>query len=94
MVRLSACLKAVTALTVEMTHKQSDRLISTETEITDCGTFTDSRGTLQSLHPHQPNIACRYSIRPPGDNSTSRFIQIRVSDNFDSLGLTVPCFRY
>ena len=33
MVRLSACLKAVTALTVEMTHKQSDRLISTETGI-------------------------------------------------------------
>ena len=33
MVRLSACLKAVTALTVEMTHKQPDRLISTESGI-------------------------------------------------------------
>ena len=30
MVRLSACLKAVTALTVEMTHKEQNRFIPTE----------------------------------------------------------------
>ena len=39
MVRLSACLKAVTALTVEMTHKEQNRFIPTES-----GTFIEING--------------------------------------------------
>ena len=39
MVRLSACLKAVTALTVEMTHKEQNRFIPTEP-----GTFIEING--------------------------------------------------
>ena len=39
MVRLSACLKAVTALTVEMTHKEQNRSIPTEP-----GTFMEING--------------------------------------------------
>ena len=39
MVRLSACLKAVTALTVEMNHKEQNRSIPTES-----GTFIELIG--------------------------------------------------
>ena len=39
MVRLSACLKAVTALTIEMTHKEQNRFIPTEP-----GTFFEING--------------------------------------------------